>query len=584
MSMLHPRPLTTWQQMLRLIRYQRGSYFLNAIFWTLVHASPLVPGLIAKAFFDALESQPAGFNVSTFVALTIGVGIARVGVILGGILANIPFRFRMGGLVRRNAYAKLLDRPGAKPLNVPVGDAISTLRDDADVTVDGVDWSLDILGQVVFVSVALYVLFSIDARITLLVFLPLAAVLSLAYAWGARLEKLREKSRASTARVTGLIAEMFGATQSIQVAGAEARVIGHFKALSRQRQAAAMRDVVWSQALEAFFGGIVNVGMGFILLLVAGQMRDDQFSVGDFAVFASYLGQVAWVTQFFGRFMNTYRQTGVSFKRMSDLLEEPSGQSIATPRALPLAGELPQLEGNRRRVPLQRLEARGLTYLHEGARGIRDASFVVPKGSFTVVTGRIGSGKTTLLRAVLGLLEPQSGEVLWNGSRVTRLEPPLVAYTGQVPTLMSDTLQENIVLNEPLEPARLERAVRNAVMDNDLPNLENGLETLIGTKGVKLSGGQMSRTAAARMFYREPELLVFDDLSSALDVNTEAQLWERVFDLNVTALVVSHRKAALSRADQIILLEDGRVTAIGTLEHLLAHHAEMKRLWSGELE
>jgi ATP-binding cassette, subfamily B, bacterial len=576
------RPLSTLQQMLRLIRYQGALYAANAFFWTAVHTSPLIPGLIAKAFFDALEAGAAGFNAWTFVALTMGVGLARVGLIFGGILVNVPFRFRMGGLLRRNLVEKLLERPGALRLSVPMGDAISTLRDDADVAVDGVDWSLDILGQVVFVTVALTVLFSIDARTTLLVFLPLAAVLSLAYAWGARLEKLREKSRASTARVTGLIAEMFGATQSIQVAGAESRVINHFRTLGRQRQAAVMRDVVQSQALEAFFGGVVNLGTGFILLLVAGQMRGGAFSVGDFAVFASYLGQVAWVTQFFGRFMNTYRQTGVSFKRMGELLEDPSGAYLATPRDLPLKGNEAIPESTLRRVKLERLEVRHLTYRHDSGRGIENVSFSIPRGSFTVITGRIGSGKTTLLRSVLGLLHPQSGEVLWNSEPVTHLEPPLVAYTAQVPTLLSDTLRENILLHEPMEEARLERAVRNAVLDTDLPHLERGLETLIGTKGVKLSGGQMSRAAAARMFYREAELLVFDDLSSALDVNTEAQLWERVFALNATALVVSHRKAALTKADQIVLLEDGQVTAVGTLEHLLAHHAEMKRLWSGE--
>ncbi len=579
-----PLPLTTLQQMWRLVRYQSWLYAANVVFWTLVHTSPLIPGLIAKAFFDALEKQPASFNLTGFVALTVGVGLARVGVILGGILVNIPFRFKVGGLLRRNAYDRLLERPGAQTLGVPMGDAISTLRDDADVAVDGVDWSLDIIGQLVFVAIALFVLFSIDARITLLVFLPLTVVLSITYAWGARLEKLREQSRSSTARVTGLIAEMFGATQSIQVAGAEARVIQHFRDLGKKRQAAVLRDVVQAQALEAIFGNVVSLGTGLILLLVSGQMRGGAFTVGDFAVFASYLGQVAWVTQFFGRFMNAYRQTGVSFKRMRELLGQPRGERLAEPQPMPLEEGNDAITAPPARIRLERLEVRGLTHRFDSGRGIENISFSLERGSFTVVTGRIGSGKTTLLRSVLGLLQPQAGRVLWNGLQVTVLEPPLVAYTGQVPTLLSDSLQENILLNEPLDAPRLERAVRNAVMEGDIPSLEHGLETLIGSRGVKLSGGQMSRTAAARMFYREPELLVFDDLSSALDVNTEAQLWERVFELNATALVVSHRKAALSRADQIVLLEDGRVTAVGSLEHLLAHHAEMRRLWSGELE
>jgi ATP-binding cassette subfamily B protein len=201
-----------------------------------------------------------------------------------------------------------------------------------------------------------------------------------------------------------------------------------------------------------------------------------------------------------------------------------------------------------------------LTFHYPGStNGIEDVDLTLRRGTLTVVTGRIGSGKTTLLRTLLGLLPMDAGEVCWNGETVQRpdqfLVPPRCAYTGQVPRLFSNTLRNNILLGLERSDDEIARATKLAVMDRDLEQLDDNLETMVGARGVKLSGGQMQRAAAARMFIRDAELYVFDDLSSALDVETERQLWERIFaSKEGTYLVVSHRRPLLRRADHIIVL------------------------------
>ncbi|TMR32135.1 ATP-binding cassette domain-containing protein, partial [Nonomuraea zeae] len=238
---------------------------------------------------------------------------------------------------------------------------------------------------------------------------------------------------------------------------------------------------------------------------------------------------------------------------------------------------------------LEVLEARGLTVRHGGGgRGLDGVDLRVERGSFTVVTGAVGSGKTTLVRALLGLLPLEAGTIAWNGRPVedpgTFLLPDRAAYASQIPRLFSETLRENLLLGLPATDEQIARAVELAAFEQDLAAMPDGLGTVAGPRGVRLSGGQTQRVTAARALVRDPDLLVVDDLSAALDVETERLLWDRIAGRGPeTVLVVSHRQAALERADQVVVLDRGRVAGRGPLGELLESCPEMRRLWSAEL-
>lgn len=582
----------------RIIGQRPGLYLLNLLAWSLIHMVPLIPGLLTKAFFDHMEGTTTfPYGVVAIAGLLVAAALARIAVIFAGFITDVHFRFRTTMTLRRNMLSHVLNEPGAKAIPCSPGEAISNFRDDVDQVEEATSWSVDTLGLVGFVIAASWILISIDAQLTAFVFLPLILVVSAAQIATARIQKYRLASREATAKVTGAISEMFAGVQAIQVAGAEKRIVERFARLSENRRQTMVKDKLLTETLSSVFTNSVNLGTGVILVLASYKMRGGTFTVGDLSLFIYYLTFVTALISNLGNFMTHYKQMGVSFSRIRNMLQGASPKVLTVRSKIgvergyqkgdghPSDEEMPQAQAG----PLRTLEAHNLTYRYpETGRGIEGVNLTLARGSFTVVTGMIGSGKTTLIRTLLGLLPAEAGTVVWNGERVTNpadfFVPPQSAYAAQIPRLYSDKLRSNIMLGLPEVDRNLERAIESAVLEDDITHLANGLDTMVGPRGVKLSGGQAQRTAAARMLVREAELYVFDDLSSALDVETERKLWERLFAARreATCLVVSHRKAAFARASRIIVLQDGRIEAEGTAEELLERSESFRKLWHGE--
>jgi ABC-type multidrug transport system fused ATPase/permease subunit len=559
--------------------------------WTFVHGLPLLFGILIGLVFERLsEGSPVDETAWAPAIVFAVLAIGRNVIIWLGDRQWINHWIEQSLQLRRNLLRWLLEAPGSRVIPLAPGQAVSTFRDDVDDILEYMENWVDMGGLVVFGVGAVAVMASIDAGLTAILLIPLVLTMILTQSLSPQIRKRRRAMREATDQVTGFIGETFSGVQAIKLGAAERPVLNRLHGLNEARHKAALSDTVLTEILRGINRNMSTITVAIVLIVAADSISDGSFSIGELALFLTYLPRLTDYMSFVGDIIAQHRRTGVAYERIRALAVDAPDDDLLDRRRVSLEGDIPDIELPDIGIdPLQRLEVRGLSHwFPDGGEGLEGVAFDVERGSFTVVTGKIGSGKSTLVRALLGLV-PADGDVLWNGKPVedpaSFFIPPRSAYTAQVPRLFSESLADNIALGQRVARERLREAVQLAVLDPDLERLEAGEQTMVGARGVKLSGGQVQRSAAARMLATEAELLVFDDLSSALDVHTETELWQRLLTKrDVTCLVVSHRRAALSRADQILLMDGGKIVDRGALSDLLKRSELMRSLWAEEGE
>jgi ATP-binding cassette subfamily B multidrug efflux pump len=337
---------------------------------------------------------------------------------------------------------------------------------------------------------------------------------------------------------------------------------------------------VWGMffPLILFFSNLSMV----IVLYLGGRLTIFQsISIGDFVAFMSYLGLLAWPMMALGWAINVIQRGAASMDRLNKIFEEAPEIFDGPEATSPV-----ELKG--------RIEAKGLTFSagNGGAPILQDIQLTIPEGERIVIVGRTGSGKTVLCNLLARLLESPQGSLFIDGTEIHRI--PLkrlrrsIGYVPQDTFLFSETIRENIAFGRTEAKDReIEEAARIAQIYDEIMEFPEGMNTVIGEKGITLSGGQRQRVAIARALLMNPPIFILDDALSSVDIQTEEHILEGLekFLQGKTTILITHRIAPLRKADRIVVLDEGKVVEIGTHTTLLARGGTYANLyWQRELE
>jgi ABC-type multidrug transport system fused ATPase/permease subunit len=426
---------------------------------------------------------------------------------------------------------------------------------DADRFARYADRWVDFLNGLVVVLVTVVLARSwVAGAVLMSVMLVSSTASAFGSSWAGRTAASASAARARFGRQ--LVSALECAT-TVKLAAATPAVHRHLREVDQGRVEAAVREHRVQAVLDGVPMVLVQCGVvaGWFVLLQGGWDLATALLVTTAVSGFEWYGRVAGAVVTEAPGVAAWARATSRYAGGVDLMDLPAGVDLVHGTAP--APTVP------RREPLESLEIRAFEAVHDdGTVGVSDVDLRVRAGELVLLLGPVGSGKSSLLASLAGLVD-HNGSLQWNGAEVDDpqvfLRPSQVAYVAQVPRVLSGTFADNVrldherVLDAPVDDARLAADVADA----------GGVEALVGHRGVRLSGGQVQRLALARALAAQPELLLADDVSSALDARTEVELWEALRRRGTTVIGSTSKRAALRRADRVVVLEDGAVAAVG---------------------
>ena len=446
------------------------------------------------------------------------------------------------------------------------GDIITRSSEDVMTIGDMMGFGMfALMNSTLLGSVSIYMMVTtISLPLTIAAILPLPILSYLVYKWGFDLEEEYNKAQNAVSQLNNEVLEMIDGTYVIRAYGQEDAMMNEFRAKTKK----AMKQNIIVSEIESRFMPLAQLFMMIsftIALLYGGYLvSTGTILVGDVIAFQVYMGAIMWPMFMIGDIITNYKRGKVATERINEVLKHDDEIERGGTKVLETIESIQFIDFN-------------FTYPGEVTPLLKEINLTLHKGETLGIVGKTGSGKTTLLMQLLHQFPYRGEKLLINGEPFIEYEPHSVAghlaYVPQEHTLFSRTIRENMLFGkEDATDEEIWEALTLASFDGDVKRMPDGLDTMVGEKGVSLSGGQKQRLSIARAFLRNRECLILDDALSAVDAKTEREIIahlqeERGGCMNI---ISAHRLSAIRHADEIIVMNEGRISERGTHEELLA--------------